>query len=69
MKHLTFTFSCLFTNVGVGQRISVPINIQMELLPKILSLNKSYIEEEKVTQVNVGIFYSSQSRLSDRLNK
>ena len=62
-------FSCLFTKSGIGQRISVPIDIQMKLLPKILSLNNSYFEGEKIIQINVGVFYSSQSRSSIELKQ
>ncbi len=61
--------SSLLTTVGIGQKISVPIEIQMKLLPKILSLNKNYNEEGKETQINVGVFYSSQSRSSIELKQ
>ncbi len=62
-------FILFFTQIGIGQEISVPIDIQMELIPKILTLNKSFTSNEKETQINVGVFYSSQSRSSVELKQ
>lgn len=50
-----------------AQEVSVPIEVQLEILPKILSLNKSYELDDPNTSINLGILYSSKLRNSLRV--
>lgn len=54
--------------MGIGtsysQIVGVPIDVQIELLPKILSLNKSFDLDNPDTKINIGILYSSLLRNS-----
>ena len=49
------------------QIVGVPIDVQIELLPKILSLNKSFELDNPDTKINIGILYSSLLRNSTQV--
>jgi hypothetical protein len=56
----------IFMGIGTSysQIVGVPIDVQIELLPKILSLNKSFDLDNPDTKINIGILYSSLLRNS-----
>ena len=47
-----------------AQETTVPIEVQLEILPKILSLNKSFNLENTNSKIHIGILYSSAQRSS-----
>ena len=47
-----------------AQEIGVPIDIQVDLLPKILSLNKSFNLDDPNSIIKVGILFNSSLRSS-----
>ena len=67
IKHffMTSVFLASFC-ITKGQEANVPIDVQLELLPKILSLNKSYDLEDPNQEINVGILYNSSLRSSTK---
>lgn len=42
-----------------SQKISVPIDVQLELVPKILTLNKNFTNLIKKPDIHIGIIFSS----------
>jgi YfiR/HmsC-like len=54
-------------NIIHAQGLTVPIDVQLEILPKILSLNKSFNHNDPKEVINVGILYSNEQRSSVRV--
>lgn len=54
-------------SITKAQEISVPIDVQLEILPKILSLNKSFALDNPKTELHIGILYSSKQRNSTKV--
>jgi len=50
-------------NLSYAQHIKVPMDVQMKIIPKILSLDKNF-KERKKGNYNLGIVYSSKQRNS-----
>ncbi len=65
IKYLLFA-AIIVTGISTSyaQMVEVPIDVQIELLPKILSLNKSFDLDNPDTKINIGILYSSLLRNS-----
>jgi len=64
---LSFLLLGVSTSSLFAQEISVPIDVQIDILPKILSLNKSFDLENSNTTIKVGILYSSVLRNSEKV--
>ncbi|MCP5064163.1 MAG: YfiR family protein [Ignavibacteriae bacterium] len=66
---LTLSFLLLGVSISslLAQEISVPIDVQIDILPKILSLNKSFDLGNPNTTIKVGILYSSILRNSEKV--
>ena len=57
----------LLVNTSIAQRIKVPIDVQLKVIPKIISLNKSFSFESNENAVNIAVLYSSQQRNSKQV--
>lgn len=68
--NITYILLTAFIFLGYGritaQETTVPVDLQVELLAKILSLNKSFDLDDSSKSINVGILYSSSLRQSVR---
>lgn len=64
LKYIFIYLIVSFGHLTYSQDISVPIDVQIELLPKILSLNKAFDFDQKETVIKVGILYSDRLRAS-----
>lgn len=57
----------LFTStLSIGQRVKAPIDIQMRIIPKILSLEKNLAHSDD-KYFNVSVLYSKDQRNSDQV--
>lgn len=66
-KYFIIIALCLFWILPFNlqaQKIGVPIDIQVDLLPKILSLNKSFNLNDSNSVIKVGILFNSSLRSS-----
>ena len=61
---LTVCFILFFSGYNSAQTISVPIDIQVKLLPKILSLEKNINSEITNQEIKIGVIYDSKIRNS-----
>lgn len=57
----------LIVNTSIAQRIKVPIDVQLKVIPKIISLNKSFSFESNENALNIAVLYSSQQRNSKQV--
>ena len=57
----------LLVNTSIAQRIKVPIDVQLKVIPKIISLNKSFSFESNENALNIAVLYSSQQRNSKQV--
>ena len=65
VKYILIFFLFIGTsNSSFAQEITVPIDVQLEILPKILLLNKAFDFENQDEVIKVGILYSSMLRAS-----
>ena len=68
--NINYILLTTFIFLGFGrisaQETTVPVDLQVELLAKILSLNKSFDLDDSSKSINVGILYSSSLRQSVR---
>ena len=68
--NINYILLTAFIFLGFGrisaQETTVPVDLQVELLAKILSLNKSFDLDDASKSINVGILYSSSLRQSVR---
>ena len=67
LKYIFIYLIISFGSLSYSQDISVPIDLQIELLPKILSLNKSFDFDIQETVIKVGILYSEKLRASVKM--
>ncbi len=51
----------------LAQRIKVPIDLQLKVIPKIISLNKNFSFNENEKAINLSVLYSSQQRNSKQV--
>ena len=51
----------------VAQRIKVPIDLQLKVIPKIISLNKNFSFNENAEVINLSVLYSSEQRSSQQV--
>ena len=65
---LKFIFAItLFTStLSIGQRVKAPIDIQMRIIPKILSLEKNLAHSDDKF-FNISVLYSKEQRNSDQV--
>jgi hypothetical protein len=62
---LLFLFSLLaLASTSFAQHVSVPIDLQVKLLPKILSLDKNFDKTQGGKKVRIGIIYDGSLRNS-----
>lgn len=70
IQHIAFTCLCFNLSAGLcvvkAQSVSVPVEMQMKVLPKILALDRSMNSNPK-TSINIGILYNSLIRNSIRV--
>lgn len=57
----------LIVNTSIAQRIKVPVDVQLKVIPKIISLNKSFSFESNENALNIAVLYSSQQRNSKQV--
>ena len=70
IKHIVIITLLIFgVNYINAQEMSVPIDVQIEIIPKILSLNKSFNLEDSRTVIKIGILYSSELRTSKKIKE
>jgi YfiR/HmsC-like len=50
-----------------AQELSVPIDVQLEILPKVLTLDKSLNHSNPQEVINVGLLYSNEQKSSVRV--
>jgi hypothetical protein len=55
-------------NLSYGQHIKAPMDIQIKIIPKVLSLDKNF-STRKDSEYNLGIIYSSKQRNSVKIKK
>ncbi len=65
---LLFALLIISAEVNYGQHIKAPIEVQMKIIPKILSLDKNF-NYKKDDEYNIGIIYSSNQRNSVKIKK
>jgi hypothetical protein len=56
-------FFVIALNFSYGQRIKAPMDVQMKIIPKVLSLDKNFASRVK-GDFKIGVIYSSQQRTS-----
>ena len=59
----------LIVNTSIAQRIKVPVDVQLKVIPKIISLNKSFSFESNENALNIAVLYSSQQRNSKQVHE
>ena len=59
-------FIALSLNLSYGQRIKAPLDVQLKLIPKVLSLDKNF-DSRKEAQFNLAVLYSSLQRNSSEI--
>lgn len=62
-----FVSIILIANTSIAQRIKVPVDVQFKVIPKIISLNKSFSFNSGETDLNIAVLYSSQQRNSKQV--
>ncbi len=65
-KHIILYLICFFVialNLSYGQRIIAPMDVQLKIIPKVLSLDKNFTSREE-GDFKVGVIYSSMQRTS-----
>jgi len=65
-KHINLYLICFFLialNLNYGQRIKAPMNVQLKIIPKVLSLDKNF-NSRKEGEFKIAVIYSSVQRNS-----
>ena len=57
----------LLINTSIAQRVKVPVDVQLKVIPKIISLNKTFSIENKDNPLKIAVLYSSQQRNSKQV--
>jgi ABC-type uncharacterized transport system substrate-binding protein len=57
----------LLVNTSVAQRNKVPVDLQLKVIPKIISLNKTFSLDTKDNPLKIAVLYSSQQRNSKQV--
>ena len=57
----------MIINTANAQTVSAPIDVQIDLIPKILSLDKNFNSLNESENCNIGIVYSSRLRSSTKI--
>lgn len=52
-----------------AQRIKVPIDVQLKVIPKIISLNKKFTFQDNNKSLNMAVLYSSEQRSSKQVKE
>lgn len=66
---LAFAIVLIFTQILFAQRIKAPVNVQLKIIPKILSLNKSFSFADTKQYLNTSILFSPSQRNSMQVFK